>query len=65
MMEGSGSGFIQTMADPDPGGPKFYGSGSAALLRDHLHRCTGGNVPLKDTFTSVFKDKIHKEVTKQ
>ncbi len=29
MIEGSGSGFVQLMTDPDPGGPKAYvGSGS-------------------------------------
>jgi hypothetical protein len=30
MMEGSGA--IQIIPDPDPGGPKTYGSGSTALL---------------------------------
>jgi hypothetical protein len=33
MMEGSGSrsGSIQIMIDPDPGGPKTYGSGTTTL----------------------------------
>ncbi len=28
----SRSGLVQTMTDPDPGGPKTYGSGSTALV---------------------------------
>jgi hypothetical protein len=31
-MEGIGSGSVQIMADPDPGGPEIYGSGSTLLL---------------------------------
>jgi hypothetical protein len=28
LMEEHGSGAVQIMTDPDPGGPKTYGSGS-------------------------------------
>ncbi len=57
MMEGSGSG--QIMMDPDPGGPKTYGSESATLLTN-IRFCFSQFIILKLKLTGriTIRDKV-------